>query len=173
MAPALRMTRFEIEQKGADHKALGLWASQCAGNVLRLFEQQHPDDPRPRQAIDTLKTWIRTGEFSMAVIRHASLDAHAAARTAGVGTAACFAARAAGQAVATAHVASHSIGAAWYGAKAADAAGLLVEREWQRNHLPKRLLPYILNLSQQKPGLEKVLRYSAAGGSTPVQTAPD
>jgi hypothetical protein len=63
--------------------------------------------------------------------------------------------------VATAHVPSHSIGAAWYGAKAADAADLLAEREWQRKHLPAHLLPYILHLGEKKPGLEKVLRYSA------------
>jgi hypothetical protein len=156
------MTRFEIEQKGADHKALGVWAAHCAEHVLPLFEEAHPADPRPRHAIETLRTWIRTGEFSMAVIRRASLDAHAAARSAGLGTAACFAARAAGQAVATAHVPSHSIGAAWYGAKAADAADQVAERAWQRKHLPARLLPYILELGKRKPGLEKVLRYSAA-----------
>jgi hypothetical protein len=156
------MSRFEIEQRGADHKALAVWATQCAEHVLPLFEERHPHDPRPRQAIEALKTWIRTGEFSMAVIRRASLDAHAAARSAGDGTAACFAARAAGQAVATAHVPSHSIGAAWYGAKAADAAKLLAERDWQRKNLPAHLLPYILHLCERKPGLEKVLRYSAS-----------
>lgn len=154
------MRRLEIELKGPDHKALAVWAAQCAEHVLQLFEQQHPQDPRPRKAIHALRTWIRTGEFSMAVIRRASLDAHAAARAAGVATAACFAARAAGQAVATAHVPSHCIGAAWYGAKAADTAEALAEREWQRRHLPKRLLPYILDLSHKKPALEKVLRYS-------------
>jgi hypothetical protein len=154
------MSRFEIELKGADHKALAVWAAQCAEHVLRLFEKQHPQDPRPRKAIDALRTWIRTGEFSMAVIRRASLDAHAAARAAGPGTAACFAARAAGQAVATAHVPSHCIGAAWYGAKAADAAESLAERQWQRKRLPEQLLPYILELSQKKPALEKTLRYS-------------
>lgn len=159
MAAATRRSRFRIEQRGTDHKALGVWAAQCAGHVLKLFEEQHPDDPRPRQAIKALKTWIRTGEFSMSVIRRASLDAHAAARSAGLGTAACFAARAAGQAVATAHVPSHSVGAAWYGAKAAHAAKLLGERDWQRKHLPARLLPYILHLCKQKPGIGKVLNW--------------
>jgi hypothetical protein len=154
------MSRFEIELRGPDHKALAAWAAQCAEHVLRLFEEQHPRDPRPRKAIDALRTWIRTGEFSMAVIRGASLDAHAAARAAGVDSAASFAARAAGQAVATAHVPSHCIGAAWYGAKAADAAESLAEREWQRTHLPDQLLPYILGLCQKKPALEKTLRYS-------------
>jgi hypothetical protein len=156
------MSRFEIEQRGANHKALAVWAAQCAGHVLGLFEEEHPDDMRPRLAITALRNWIRTGEFSMAVIRRASLDAHAAARSVGDRTAACFAARAAGQAVATAHVPSHSIGAAWYGAKAADAAKLPAEREWQRKHLPDRLLPYILHLGERKPGLERVLRYSAS-----------
>jgi hypothetical protein len=151
---------LKIELKGMDHKALAVWAAQCAGHVLRLFEEQHPQDPRPRAAVDVLRTWIRTGEFRMTVIRKASLEAHAAARAAGLGTAACFAARAAGQAVATAHVPSHCIGAAWYGAKAADVAEVLGERDWQRDHLPEELLPYILDLGKKKPGLEKVLRYS-------------
>jgi hypothetical protein len=159
-----RTSHVEIELRSPDHKALAVWAAQCAEHVSSLFEQQFPDDPRPRQAIDALSAWIRTGEFSMAVIRRASLDAHAAARLAGAESAACFAARAAGQAVATAHVPSHCIGAAWYGAKAADAAGLPAERDWQRQHLPARLLPYISYLCEVKPGLQKTLRYSLPEG---------
>ena len=79
----------------------------------------------------------------MAVIRKASLDSHAAAREVGEDNAARSAARAAGEAVATAHVPIHSIGAAIYGLQAihratdaseADAA-VAKERAWQYQHL--------------------------------------
>ena len=88
----------------ADHRTLGMWARDCAERVMPYFEQAHPNDPRPRQALITLQSWINTGEFSMKVIRKASLDSHAAARDVGADNPARSAARAAGQAVATAHV---------------------------------------------------------------------
>ena len=79
----------------------------------------------------------------MAVIRKASLDSHAAARDVGEDNAARSAARAAGQAVATAHVRTHAPGAAIYAqqavhrlSSAADAdAAVAREREWQYQRL--------------------------------------
>jgi len=79
----------------------------------------------------------------MADIRKAALASHAAAREVGEDNAARSAARAAGQAVATAHVPTHSIGAANYALQAvyraantsdADAAAAK-ERDWQHKHL--------------------------------------
>jgi len=90
-----------VEQ--TDHKVLAAWAMACAERVMPCFEAAFPDDRRPRRALETLQAWIDTGEFSMAVIRKASLDAHAAARGVGENSPARSAARAAGQAVATAH----------------------------------------------------------------------
>ena len=55
------------------HAALAAWAIACAERVMPFFEAGHPDDPRPRQALDTLQEWIDTGEYSMHVIRRASL----------------------------------------------------------------------------------------------------
>jgi hypothetical protein len=129
--------------KHTDHKTLAVWAIDCAERVLPYFEEKYPDDHRPRNAIETLQTWINTGMFKMAVIRKASLAAHAAAREVGEDNAARSAARAAGQAVATAHVSTHSIGAAIYALQAihrassssdADAA-VAKERDWQYQHL--------------------------------------
>lgn len=86
----------------------------------------------------------------MAEIRGASLGAHAAARDAEEGSAAQFAARAAGQAVATAHVSQHAYGAAYYALKAVAAdlanAGVNVarEREWQAERLPEGLREEIM-----------------------------
>ncbi len=101
-----------------DHKVLANWAIDCVERVLPYFEAQFPDDPRPRNAIKTLRDWIDTGVFSMKVIRKASLDSHASAREVGKDNAARSAARAAGQAVATAHVPTHSIGSAIYALQA-------------------------------------------------------
>jgi len=126
-----------------DHKTLAIWAIDCAEHVLPYFEEEYPEDHRPRQAIETLQTWIDTGEFKMAVIRKASLTSHAAARDAGEDNAARSAAHAAGQAVATAHVPTHSIGAAIYALQAihrasnasdADSA-VAKERDWQMQRL--------------------------------------
>ncbi|MBN2320731.1 MAG: hypothetical protein JXR49_16745 [Acidobacteria bacterium] len=79
----------------------------------------------------------------MAVIRGASLASHAAARDAGEDNPVRSAARAAGQAVAIAHVPTHGIGAVQYCLqaihRAADPAqkGLAVaeEQDWQMRHL--------------------------------------
>jgi hypothetical protein len=100
------------------HKTLAVWAIDCVERVLPYFERKYPEDNRPRKAIEALQHWISTGILKMADVRQASLNAHAAAREVGEDNAACSAARAAGQAVATAHVPSHSIGAANYSLQA-------------------------------------------------------
>ena len=144
-------TVFANLVKETDHKTLAIWAIDCAERVLPYFEEQYPDDLRPRQAIITLQTWINTGVFRMAVIRKASLDSHAAAREVGDDNPARSAARAAGQAVATAHVYTHAPGAALYALQAihrannatdADSA-VAQERDWQYQRL--------LELSQTSP----------------------
>ena len=126
-----------------DHKVLGVWAKDCTERVLPYFQDKFPDDRRPRQALETLQAWVDTGVFKMAVIRKASLDSHAAARDVGEDNPARSAARSAGQAVATAHVPIHSMGAALYALQAvhratsapdADAA-VTKERDWQYQHL--------------------------------------
>jgi len=126
-----------------DKKALAIWAIHCAERVLPYFEMQFPKDFRPRNAIITLQMWIDTGIFKMSVIRKASLDSHAAAREVSEDNAARSSARAAGQAIATAHVKTHSIGAAIYALQAIHRAtnssnvdnALVEEREWQYQDL--------------------------------------
>ena len=123
-----------------DKKILAFWAADCAEHVLPYFEDKYPDDDRPRKAIEVLREWIRTGVFSMAVIRVASLSAHAAAKGKKEADA-VFAAHAAGQAVATAHVPTHALGSSIYGIRAAAAYsgnvddGLVRERDWQLRRL--------------------------------------
>ncbi len=122
------------------------WAVDCAERVLPVFEEAFPNDDRPRQALEACRTWIRTGLFRMTDIRGASLAAHSAARDAQANDAACFAARAAGQAVATAHVPQHAYGGAYYALKAIVASSstnievrIAEELSWQSQHLPKHL----------------------------------
>lgn len=149
---SMKKSKFSIAHKDkemlelvskADHKTLAFWAIDCAQRVMPYFEEKYPQDHRPRIALQTLKTWIDTGVFSMSVIRKASLDAHAAAREVGEDNPARSAARAAGQAVATAHVRTHAYGPAIYAQQAihrasspdtADAAAAK-ERDWQYHHL--------------------------------------
>lgn len=126
-----------------DHKTLAVWAIDCAERVLPYFEEKYSKDRRPRQAIKTLQAWIGTGVFKMGAIRKASLDSHAAARETGKDDPARSAARACGQAVATAHVPRHAYGSAVYAQqaiyRASDLSGaddsVVKERNWQYQHL--------------------------------------
>jgi hypothetical protein len=131
------------------HKILAVWASDCAERVMPYFVGKYPQNQRPRVALKTLQAWIDTGVFKMAVIRGVSLASHAAAREIGEDSPARSVAHAAGQAVATAHVPTHAIGAANYALQAVfraansskTEAALEKEREWQY----MRLLELIAN----------------------------
>lgn len=118
-----------------DRRLLAVWAADCAGRVLRLFESEAPGDTRPRDAIDGLRAFAR-GELRIGVVRALSAQAHAAAREVRE-PAAVAAARAAGQAAGTAHMAAHARGASAYAAKAAglaaplDPAATTREMGWQ------------------------------------------
>jgi immunity protein 5 of polymorphic toxin system len=133
-----------------DHHLLALWAAACAEHVLPLFEAAHPDDPRPRRAVEHARAWVR-GEVGMMQARAAGGHAMAAARD--ERGAARHAAFAAGQAGAVAHVAAHELGAAAYAIKAvraaapaggSDAAGRL-ECRWQRDQLPDAIRALVLD----------------------------
>ena len=129
--------------RDTDHKALAVWACDCAERALPYFENRYPHDTHPRLAIEAGREWVETGVFKMADVRRVSLAAHAAAREVEDDNAARSAARAAGQALATAHVPTHAIAAAIYAATAIrdsvdpDDAEIALEREreWQLQHL--------------------------------------
>lgn len=59
---------MKVEQAKAldeqDHRALALWAADCAERVLPLFEGKCPEDDRPRGAIEAGRAWAR-GEIAM------------------------------------------------------------------------------------------------------------
>lgn len=134
----------------ANHHLLAAWAATCAEHVLHLFEEACPGDDRPRQAIELTHAWIR-GEITMRQAHNAAFVANAAAK--GVPDAAKYAALAAGQSVAVAHVAAHELGAAAYAIRAVQAAAPEAEREqagrqecqWQREQLPDEIRELVLD----------------------------
>jgi hypothetical protein len=139
--------------KDADHHLLAVWAADCAQHVLHFFEQTQPNDDRPRRAIEQARAWSQ-GEITMTQARTAAFAAHAAARN--VSGAAKEAARAAGHAVAVAHMADHELGAAAYSIRAARAAAPEDKREetgclecqWQRVQLPIEIRGLVLDDQQ-------------------------
>ncbi len=120
--PTFRLTYQNPELlklvKFADKKTLAQFAIDCTERVMPFFENSYPNDLRPRNAINTLKEWMKTGEFHMAVIRKNSLDSHKAAKDIGNNSPASSAAHAAGQTVATAHVQTHAMGGSLYALQA-------------------------------------------------------
>lgn len=153
--PKVRDPRFITVRRGgtlidSDHQLLALWAALCAEHVLHHFESARPSDPRPRQAIDAARAWVR-GEVKMMQARAAGGHAMGAARD--LRGAARHAAYAAGQAGAVAHVAAHELGAAAYAIKAARAAVSRSESEdagrlecqWQRDQLPEPIRELVLD----------------------------
>ena len=107
-----------VERNSRYHRRFALLAAKEAERVLPIFEKERPKDDRPRQAIEAIRAWAQgKRELGMAEVRRLSLGAHAAAREA-KSDAARFAARAAGQAVATWHVPTHAMGAPMYACKA-------------------------------------------------------
>jgi hypothetical protein len=153
--PKVRDPRFVTIRRGgtltdSDHQLLALWAASCAEHVLDLFESAQPEDPRPREALEHARAWVR-GEVKMTQARTAAGHAMAAARD--MRGAARHAAYAAGQAGVVAHVAAHELGAAAYAIKAAragapegegEAAGRL-ECRWQRDQLPEAIRELVLD----------------------------
>jgi hypothetical protein len=157
--PKLRDRRLITVRRGgtltdADHHLLALWAASCAEHVLPLFERAAPDDPRPRQAIDAARSWVR-GELPM--MRTRALGGHAIGAARPLRGSARFAAYAAGQAACVAHVPEHDFGAAAYAIKAARSAAPegegehegRVECQWQRDQLPEAIRELVLD--DQRP----------------------
>ncbi|GAA1402397.1 putative immunity protein [Oerskovia paurometabola] len=143
-----------------DHHLLAEWAAVCAEHVLPLFEQAAPDDPRPREALDVGRAWIR-GEVAMKDAHRAAFPANAAGRD--LPAPARYAALAAGQAVAVAHVAAHDLGAAAYAIRSVSAdaaargedgeAARLAERDWQRDQLPDAVRDLVLDDQRRRSAI--------------------
>ena len=118
-----------------DDKTARLFACACARHTVHLFEEKHPDDKRPRQAIEAAEQFA-TNPTDKARNKMADRAAAGAARAA-AGDAAWAAARAAGDAARD---------AAWAAARAAGAAAWAAagaaENKWQADTLRTMINPF-------------------------------
>jgi hypothetical protein len=147
--PTVRDPRLITVRRGGGltdehHHLLAEWAAVCAEHVLPLFEAEAPHDTRPRDAIEVGRAWIR-GEVPMKVAHQTAFIANAAGKN--LSDPARFAALAAGQAVAVAHVAAHDLGAAAYAIRAVGDTRQtqIAERDWQRAQLPDEVRELVLD----------------------------
>lgn len=118
--------------KNADHELLAIWAAECAERALPIFNENYKGDSRPSNAIRANRNWVK-GKCTVSEAREAAFAAHAAARDA-VEDNCCYAARSAGHAAATVHVATHAVYASDYAAKVNP-----TERIWDYHRLVELL----------------------------------
>jgi hypothetical protein len=149
----MRDNRFVAEHRGGplkkeQHYLVITWACNCAENVLQLFGEIIDD--RLKNALLIAQEWAK-GNASTGDAMKASAAAHAVARESSHPTSRAVA-RSVGQAVATAHMADHSLGAAWYALKAVKNAGKSpdAERRWQDEHLPSEIKDLILTARKSR-----------------------
>lgn len=119
-----------------NQKVLVTRACNCAKRVLSNFENSQKEDIGPRNAIQAGYDWTND-KVTISQARKFALASHASARLVADSPSACFAARSAGHAAATAHVATHAIHAAIYALKSIGAEGGDIEKEfvWQSEQL--------------------------------------
>ena len=147
----MRDKRFVAEHRGGplrndQHRKLMQWACDCSGNILPLFGKTI--DIRLKDALDVAKKWEH-GNASVDDARKASVEAIRVANESS-STAAISVARSVGHAVATAHMAEHSLRAAYYALKAVENAGGSVEeeRKWQDKQRPSGIKTLVLSARQ-------------------------
>lgn len=153
----MRDRRFVAAHRGGpldreNHRLLACWSADCAERVLPFFERCS-EDTRPRQALEIGRAWAR-GEMRTGAAMKASAATHAAARQV-EDRAAVAAARAAGQAVATAHFADHCMGALLYSMKALASSGGDAGREMEAQlaKLPRHLRDMVSSGVEARLGL--------------------
>jgi hypothetical protein len=149
----MRDKRFKAEYRGGslkkeDHRQLMKWACDCAENVLPLLGEK-PDE-QLNNVLLIAKEW-REGRATVGDARNASLIAIAVAKES-LNPVAIAVARSVGHAVATAHMADHSLGAASYALKAVKFAGKSIEaeRKWQNEQLPLEMKELVLTAMSKK-----------------------
>lgn len=143
----MRDKRFIAEHRGGplkkeQHRQLMQWAINCSQHVLPLYGK-NPDE-QVLKALRVAEAW-RQGEASVGEARKAAYGIIALAKEL-TDPVALAVARAVGQTVATAHMADHALGGAWYGLRAVKAAGKSVEEErrWQEDHLPPEIKELVI-----------------------------
>ena len=149
----MRDKRFIAEHRGGllkkeQHYQVITWACDCAENVLHL-SGEIPDE-RLKNALTVANEW-KSGNASVGDAMKASVAAHAVARESSNQTVIAVS-RSVGHAVATAHMADHSLGAAFYALKAVKNAAQSpdAERRWQDEQLPPEITDLILTARKSK-----------------------
>jgi hypothetical protein len=149
----MRDRRFIAEQCGGlltkeQHRQLLQWACDCAEHVLHLFGER--TDERLLVALTIAAEW-KQGTSSVGDARKAASGAFAVAREMSRRTAVAVA-RSVGHAVATAHMADHSLGAAWYALRGVHIAGKSrdEERKWQDEQLPMPIAELVLTARKRR-----------------------
>jgi hypothetical protein len=154
----MRDQRWIAEHRGGplkkeQHRQLIRWACDCAEHVLPLVGREI--DVRLKNALLVAKAWTQ-GKATTGEAMKASLGAHTAAREYSDPVAKAVA-RCVGHAVATAHMADHSLGVI-YALVAVKNAEKSVneERKWQNEHLPAEIKDLILSTRGAKEKAFKI-----------------
>jgi hypothetical protein len=149
----MRDKRFVAEHRGGplkkeQHLQLMKWARKCSDHVLPLFGKK--TDDRLINALLVAKAW-ENGKATVGDARKAAVQAIAVANEFSDPIAVAVA-RSVGHAVATAHMADHSLGAALYALKAVNKAGksIICERKWQDDQLPSEIRKLVLSAMVEK-----------------------
>jgi hypothetical protein len=150
---------FVAEHRGGllkkeQHKQLIKWACKCSEHVLNLFGDTL--DERLNNAIIIAKEWA-DGKATVGDAMKASVAAHAVARESSDPISIAVA-RSVGQAVATAHMADHSLGAALYALRAVNNADKSsdAERNWQNKQLPSEIRDIVMTAMIMKEKAFKI-----------------
>ena len=130
-----RKGRITEQYIGWNEQSARLFAADCAEHVLPIFERQHPNDSRPREAIAVARKYA-AGQVTPSELEVAWDAAQTAAQT----TARAATAWAATEATAHAARAAAARDAAWDAARAAaQATARAAERRWQVQRLAEIL----------------------------------
>ncbi len=153
----MRDRRFIAEHRGGpltkeQHHQLMCWACACAQHVLPLLGKNV--DKRLVLALKVGNAWAQ-GKATVGDARKAAVGSHQVGRESSDATT-ILVARAVGHAVATAHMADHSLGPAYYALKAVKNAGKSIEaeRKWQDEQLPSDIRDLVLSARMNKKFLK-------------------
>jgi hypothetical protein len=98
--------------------------------ILPIYEKHHHGDDRPRRSLNAAREWL-LGNMKLPEVKRIILsECHAAARESDDNPTAQAAARTCGQAAATIHAPTHTLGLALYGALAVAYDKLGVDAQW-------------------------------------------
>jgi hypothetical protein len=149
----LRDKRFIAEHRGGSlkveqHRLIISWACNCVDHILYMFD--YGKNERLKSVLNIGAEW-RLGTASTGDARKASMVAITMANETSDQVSIAVA-RAVGHAVATAHMADHSLVAAKYALKAIQLAGESTddERKWQNDRLPVEIRELVLSARDSK-----------------------